>query len=98
MGKEIKELVKPQAPSVTPEQEMRMTVVSAFTDAMQASFEQLRNQFQVKPSIPAFQQAGSGAGIPVFQQAGSGVGIPTGVQSHGALAVRPHSTGSPATY
>ena len=96
--KEIKELVKPQAPSVTPEQEMRMTVVSAVTDAMQASFEQLRNQFQVKPSIPAFQQAGSGAGIPVFQQAGSGVGIPTGVQYHGALAVRPHSTGSPATY
>merc|ERR1712114_90425 len=35
--KEIKELVKPKAPSVTPEQEMRMTVASAVTDAMQTS-------------------------------------------------------------
>merc|ERR1712002_569512 len=30
--KETKELVKPEAPSVTPEQEMRMTVASAVTD------------------------------------------------------------------
>ena len=96
--KEIKELVKPEAPSVTPEQEIRVTVSSAVTDAMQTSFGQLLSQLQVKPSIPAFQQAGSGARIPVFQQAGSGVGIPTGMQYHGALAVRPHSTGSPATY
>merc|ERR1712112_476470 len=84
--KEIKELVKPEVPSVTPEQEMRVTVSSAVTDAMQTSFGQLLSQLQVKPSIPAFQQAGSG------------VGIPTGIQYHGALAVRPHSTGSPATY
>merc|ERR1712114_36864 len=96
--KEIKELVKPEAPSVTPEQEMRVTVSSAVTDAMQTSLGQLLSQLQVKPSVPAFQQAGSGARIPVFQQAGSGVGIPTGMQYHGALAVRPHSTGSPATY
>ena len=85
--KEIKELVKPQAPSVTPEQEMRMTVVSAVTDAMQASFEQLRNQFQVNSSVPAFQQTGPS------------VRVQPGVQFLGTtLAVRPNPGGSPATY
>merc|ERR1712002_715717 len=84
--KEIKEMVKPKAPGMTPEQEMRVTVSSAVTDTMQTSFGQLLSQLQVKPLIPAFQQTGSG------------VGIPAGVQYHGTLAVRPHSTGSPATY
>merc|ERR1712121_395553 len=84
--KEIKEMVKPKAPGMTPKQEMRMTVTSAVTDAMQTSFGQLLTQLQMKPSIPAFQQTGPGVGIPV------------GVQYHGTLAVRPHSTGSPATY
>merc|ERR1712002_449310 len=69
--KEIKEMVKPKAPGMTPEQEMRVTVTSAVTDAMQTSFGQLLSQLQVKPSIPAFQQTGSG------------VGIPAGVQYHG---------------
>merc|ERR1712002_755064 len=56
--KEIKELVKPEAPSVTLEQEMRMTVASVVTDAMQTSFGQLLSQLQMKPSIPAFPQTG----------------------------------------
>ena len=85
--KEIKEMVKPKAPGMTPEQEMRVTVTSAVTDAMQTSFGQLLSQLQVKPSIPAFQQTGPG------------VGIPAGVQYHGTtLAVRPNSTGSSAIY
>merc|ERR1712121_530907 len=85
--KEIKELVKPQAPSVTPEQEMRMTVVSAVTDAMQTSFEQLRSQLQVKSSVPAFQQTGPS------------VGIQPGVQFLGTtLAVRPNLGGPAAIH
>merc|ERR1711895_396700 len=69
--KEIKELVKPKAPSVTPEQEMRMTVASAVTDGMQTSFGQLLSQLQMKPSVPAFQRTGPS------------VGIQAGVQYHG---------------
>merc|ERR1712121_36794 len=78
--KEIKEMVKPKAPGVTPEQEMRMTVASAVTDAMQTSFGQLLSQLQMKPLIPAFQQTGPG------------VGIQAGVQYHGTtVAVRPNT-------
>merc|ERR1712114_22610 len=80
--KEIKELVKPEAPSVTLEQEMRMTVISAVTDAMQTSFGQLLSQLQVKSSVPAFQQTGPS------------VGIQPGIQFLGTtLAVRPNHGG-----
>merc|ERR1712112_130769 len=85
--KEIKELVKPEVPSMTPEHEMRMTVASAVTDAMQTSFRQLLSQLQMKPSIPAFPQTELG------------VGIQAGVQYHGTtVAVRPNAGGSSALY
>merc|ERR1711895_157093 len=61
--KEIKEMVKPKASGVTLKQEMRMTVASAVTDAMQTSFGQLLSQLQMKPSILTFQQTGPGVGI-----------------------------------
>merc|ERR1712112_392340 len=85
--KEIKELVKPGAPSVTPEQKMRMTVATSVTDAMQTSFGQILGQLQTRPSGPAFPPTGLG------------VGLQTGVQYHGnTVAVRPNAGGTSALY
>merc|ERR1712112_711086 len=61
--KEIKELVKPEAPSVTPEQEMRMTVATAVTDTMQTSFGQILGQLQTRPSGSALPPTGLGLGL-----------------------------------
>merc|ERR1712112_299462 len=61
--KEIKELAKTRVPSVTPEQEMRMTVASAVTDAMQTSFGQILGQLQTRPSGAAFPPTGLGLGL-----------------------------------
>merc|ERR1712002_569549 len=85
--KEIKEMVKPEAPSITPEQEMRMTVATAVTDAMQTSFGQILGQLQTRPSGSAFPPTGLG------------VGLQTGVQYHGTtVAVRPNAGGTSALY
>merc|ERR1712002_222910 len=85
--KEIKELVKPEVPSVTLEQEMRMTVATAVTDAMQTSFGQILGQLQTRPSGPAFPPTGLG------------VGLQTGVQYHGnTVAIRPNAGGTSALF